>query len=144
MTLQNKKDTILRLLALGMPQERCFLYAEVTAEENDALRADELFMRRVGFIPLQEEEKLLTKLDTTMEIAAMKGKSDDIRWKLALFDKGRYGSGVGTGSGGSDGKERFKMHFNMKEGTATLETEDNVEVFHGNGEGDQPSDAELD
>lgn len=131
-TLESKKTIALQAVKLGMDEEKALLFAEIDEEEMDLVKADTFFVRRLAHCVVQEEHDLLEQFDDVMEESAKKGFSSDIRWKLGILNPKRYGTRPGDGAGDGDfdkGKKAMKFSFNFKEGTATLENADNVEVF---------------
>lgn len=133
MDLSSKQDLVIQFITLGMSKDRAYICASVSEEEQEIMDQDSFFVKRIAFNEANEERLLLEKFHKCMDISAANGKSDDIKWKLALINRDRYGSGV---SSADDGKRKFKMNFNFKEGTASLES-DNLEVggFNGNSAG---------
>jgi hypothetical protein len=126
--LNDKKDLILRLLALGMAMDKAMLYAEIDEEDLIVLNQDEVFGRRVKRIHSETEYELLKKFDEVMDISSKAGRSEDIKWKLALINRDRYGNVTGgKGAGDVDPKAKASMKFTFSEGSMSLEA-DNVEV----------------
>ena len=130
-SLESKKDTVLRLVKLGMSEERAYLAAEVDETEAAILTQDPFFVRRMKLVSATEELRLLEVFDKVMIESAGKGFSQDLKWKLSILNRERYGTTPADRSSGSsgDGKNTFKMNFNFREGTMSLEGADNVEVY---------------
>lgn len=130
--LASKKTIALQAIRLGMDEERALLFAEIDENEMAVVKEDNFFMQRLKHVALLEEHELLEKFDSVMEESAKKGFSSDIRWKLGIINPKRYGTRPGDGTEDGvfgDGKKGMKFSFNFKEGTAVLESADNVEIY---------------
>ncbi len=92
MTLESKKEHILRLIKLGMELYRAELITECTEEEIDNIEKDEKFNRKAEIYDAISEKELLDKLEKAIDIAVDKGKSSAIQWKLERLNPGRWGN----------------------------------------------------
>ena len=92
MTLDDKKEHILRLIKLGMELYRAELITECTEEEIDDIERDKTFSRRIEIHEAICEKELLEKLEDAIDIAADKGKSSAIQWKLERINPRRWGN----------------------------------------------------
>jgi hypothetical protein len=98
MDINEKSNLLLNMVALGMDFESACLLAELTQEEQDALAADEQFMRNVSFSAKCLERDLLYRLQDAMKGNASVGNTTEVRWMLERLNKERFGKGAGTDS----------------------------------------------
>ena len=89
MTLDEKKEHIIRFVGLGMDFLGSSILAECTDEERDVLEKDEAFQRRITFEDKQAELRLLERHDECIKYAIRKGNAQPIQWRLELLNK-RY------------------------------------------------------
>ena len=91
MTLQQKKEHILRCVRLGMELFQAELVAECTTKEIETIDKDKKFLERVNQYYAIEEYDLLVKHNNAMALAAVTGKTGAIQWKLERINPGRWG-----------------------------------------------------
>lgn len=96
MELESKKRNILRWIPLGLDAEEAYLAAECTEEEIEVLKKDEVLQRSIEIHKLMEEKRLLKLHKKAMEIAAGKGNTQGIQWKLSKMKPVKWGDGKRT------------------------------------------------
>jgi len=94
MNIEQKCYLIEESYKLGMSLYECFLLAECTEEEITTLKEDTEFQKRLKVLILQEEKRLLEIHNQVITIAADKGNSKPIEWKLAQLKPDVYGTKV--------------------------------------------------
>ena len=105
MELDDKKDHIIRFIKLGMDLDSSLYGAECSESEIEILKNDKDFLSRIKTYQSLEEYRLLEDHDMAMNIAAAKGGTAALQWKLAHLNPARWGVGDsdkgkgGTGSG---------------------------------------------
>lgn len=90
-TLDNRKEHLLRFVKLGMDFYRAAILAQCTEDEIEVLRNDTQFQKKLELHDALLEMQLLEKLDFAMEVAKMKGNSAGIRWKLEKVNPTKWG-----------------------------------------------------
>jgi hypothetical protein len=86
MKFKAKKDHILRCVKLGMELERAYLVAECTEKEIEKLDKDERFKHLVDVQLALAENELLTRHELATKVAAVKGNTAGIQWKLSQIN----------------------------------------------------------
>lgn len=104
MELSDKKQHIIRCLKLGMDLESSMFCAECSFEEMDYLREDEQFSKYVKTIHALEEYRLLEDHELATRIAASKGNTHSIEWKLAHINPGRWANRISQSDDDDEGK----------------------------------------
>jgi hypothetical protein len=123
-----KKGITLKCIALGMSKERAYIYAEMSEDEVEEAKSDELYMRQLDHANVAEEFRLLKAFDNCLELTSNSGDSKDIKWKLAVINRERFGTQApGSGGAGESQKKRFKMNIDFNKASVLLE-EENVEI----------------
>lgn len=92
MSLNDKKDQILRLIKLGMELYRAELVMACTEKEIEKLENDKEFCQRIKSYEAIGEKELLDKLEDAIDLGIDKGKSSAIQWKLERINSKRWGS----------------------------------------------------
>lgn len=92
MDLDEKKEQLLSLIKLGMSIYKAELILGCTEDEIEGLEKDEEFNKRIAAYEAISEKELLDKLEDAMDIAADKGKSSAIQWKLERLNPARWAS----------------------------------------------------
>lgn len=93
MTLEHKKEHILRCVKLGMVLYSAMVLAECTEEEISSIEQDEIFLKRVEQQYALEEYELLQAYEIATEIATNRGITSPIQWKLQKINPKRWDSG---------------------------------------------------
>jgi hypothetical protein len=88
-----KKEAVLRLVPLGIDVEDAYIYAECTEEDIEALKIDKGFLRDLEIYRIIEEKRLLQLHKKAMIIAAEKGNTQGIQWKLSKLKPVKWGDG---------------------------------------------------
>jgi len=92
MTLEQKKEHILRCVKLGMELFKAELVAECAPDEIEAFEKDPVFMEDVERAYAIEEFNLLQKHQTALSIAIMSGRANPVQWKLGKINPKRWGT----------------------------------------------------
>jgi len=92
MTLEQKKEHILRCVKLGMELYKAELISECTLEETELIEEDKLFLKRIEQQYAISEYELLTKHNTVLSLAESKGNAGPIQWKLGKLNPKRWDS----------------------------------------------------
>ena len=92
MTLNKKKEQILRFVKTGMALYESALLAECTEDEIELLEQDDVLVRRVRFEHAREEQRLLGNHNTAMDIAMERGNASPIQWRLERLNPRRWGA----------------------------------------------------
>lgn len=82
MSIDEKKEQLLSLIKLGMDIYKAELILGCTEEEIEGLEKDKEFNKRIAAYEAISEKELLDKLEDAMDIAADRGNSSAIQWKL--------------------------------------------------------------
>ncbi len=90
MTIEQKKDHILRCIKLGMELYKAELIAECTEVEIKEIAEDELFLKRIEQQYALEEYSLLMKHNVALEISKTRGNANPIQWKLSKLNPKRW------------------------------------------------------
>jgi len=90
MTIEQKKEHILRCVKLGMELYRAELVSECTLEEIELIENDKLFLKRIEQQYAIEEYSLLTKHNVALNIAQSRGNASPIQWKLGKLNPKRW------------------------------------------------------
>lgn len=90
MTLQQKKEHVLRCVSLGMETERAYLIAECTIDEKNLLDEDDAFQERICLAYALEEKRLLEELSAGSKVAVANGNTQAVRWMLEKINAPRY------------------------------------------------------
>ena len=92
MNLNNKKDSLFRLIKLGMELFRAELVVGCTESEIEKLENDIDFNQKIKAYEAISEKELLDKLEDAIDIGVDKGRSAAIQWKLERLNPGRWTS----------------------------------------------------
>lgn len=92
MTLDDRKDHVLRFVKLGLDLYSSMLLSECTDEEIESLENDKSFLRDVEICNIIAEKELLEKYDIAMEIASSRGNTNPIQWRLSKLNPDRWGT----------------------------------------------------
>ncbi len=95
MELNDKKDHVIRCIKLGMTLSSAMYCAECTDDEMTLLEDDDAFNHKVKIVQSLEEYALLEDHALAARIAAAKGNTAPIQWKLAHINKERWGNRIG-------------------------------------------------
>jgi hypothetical protein len=86
MKFKTKKEHILRCVKLGMELDKAYLVAECTEKEIEKLKNDERFKKLIAVQLAIAEDDLLTRHEFATKIAANKGNTAGIQWKLSQIN----------------------------------------------------------
>jgi hypothetical protein len=92
MTLEQKKEHILRCIKLGMELYRAELVAECTDEEIMLIEKDEIFMKKIQQRYALQEYELLLKHNTALDLAKSRGNATPIQWRLSKLNPSKWDS----------------------------------------------------
>lgn len=74
-----------------MNTERSFIVAQCTPDESELLRADEEFLKKLTVYQAVQEMELLESHELAMDIAAEKGNTKPIEWRLSKLNPESWG-----------------------------------------------------
>jgi hypothetical protein len=83
---EGQLDQILTGVALGMPLEHMFVLSELSPEDMEAFRKNELYMAKANASAKKLTYDLLNDLRAVIEIQKDKGKDHAITWLLEKTD----------------------------------------------------------
>lgn len=86
MVSQGQIDQILTGISLGMPLDHMFILVELSPQEMEELRKDELFMSRAAAASKKLTYDLLKDLQSIIEVQKDKGKDHAVTWLLEKTD----------------------------------------------------------
>lgn len=99
MELQEKKNHILRFVKLGLDLYSSCILAECTDEEIKDVENDPDFLKRVEVCNIIAEKDLLKKYELAMDIAAERGNTEPIKWRLGKLNPERWSDKIRPGEG---------------------------------------------
>ena len=108
MTLDEKKEHILRYVKLGMDVLQSAYICECTDTEIDVLEEDPVFQRRVKAQNALKEMELLQRHDNVIVEAEARGNGGPIQWRLGIVNPDRY-----SGKEKSDKKNERPMQVSL-------------------------------
>jgi len=91
MTLETKKKIIYNTIKTGMELKRAFLLAECSDEDIEQIESDEEFMTKIDKYQVYAERKMLELHAKACQIAATKGNTTGMQWKLGKLNPDRWG-----------------------------------------------------
>jgi len=92
MTIEEKKEHVIRCIKLGMELYKAYLIAECTPDEIEILDTDKDLQRKIEITYAIAERDLLEKHNVALEISQLKGNTNPIQWKLARLNPNRWDS----------------------------------------------------
>jgi hypothetical protein len=107
MDINRRKVLILEGIRLGMDFYKSCLLAECPDAMIEELEKDALFMSRIKIEEALKEKELLERHEQAMLLAALKGNTNALQWKLERLDPDRWASGR---RGDDEGKEKVKIY----------------------------------
>lgn len=90
-TISEKKDHIYNIVFTGLSLSRAFILAGCTPSEQDKIRRDKKFMSLIKYRYAEKELELLEQHDKAMAVAASKGITRPIEWRLAVLNPEKFG-----------------------------------------------------
>jgi len=92
MTLNQKKEHILRCIKLGMGLYKAQLVSECTELEIVLLEEDKVFLKEIEQQYAISEYELLIKHNTAIDISKSRGNANPIQWKLSKLNPEQWAS----------------------------------------------------
>ena len=99
MTIEQKKEHILRCIKLGMDNYSSYIVATCTTEEIDLLDKDELFQSLIEQQYKLAEYDLLKDHEIAMRTAINRGNANPVQWRLEKLNPDKWGNGKGKSDG---------------------------------------------
>ena len=93
MTLEQKKEHVLRCIKLGLDSYASYIVSMCTVEEIEELDNDELFQSLIEQQNKIAEYELLKNHEIATRIAINRGNANPVQWRLEKLNPDKWGNG---------------------------------------------------